>query len=309
VRAKITSAQWVLSIAAGALTVAVLTGLAVRSPMTPRAAASGNAAVAASPELSVAPALSASPTSTAPAPASAPAPARRPVVSAVNLKASGSWSWALRNTNTGEVIGSEDKASFTNNTESMIKVWIATDYLMDVEASGRQVTAAEQERLRKMIHFSDDQAAQWAYASRGSDLVVKRLISTCKLTDTKVTPNWWSKTQISARDAALMGDCVLNGKLLSPRWHDWLLGQMRSVDPSNAFGVAEAPALAGKEVAIKNGWTEHTTAAGSVWAVNCLAVWGGWSLAVLTNYPAKLGQSHGADICREVAQQLFANDS
>jgi hypothetical protein len=106
-----------------------------------------------------------------------------------------------------------------------------------------------------------------------------------------------------------MGDCVLNRKLLSPHWHDWLLDQMRDVDPSNAFGIAEAPALAGKEVAIKNGWTEHTLGTGSVWAVNCLAVWSDWSLAVLTNYPAKLGQGHGAGICREVAQQLFANDS
>jgi hypothetical protein len=305
VRAKITSAQWVLSIAAGALTVAVLTGLAVRPPVARQAAASGNAALAASPELSVAPVPS-----SAPAPAPAPAPkAFAPVVSAVHLKASGSWSWALRNTKTGEVIGSDDKARFTNNTESMIKAWIATDYLMDVEAAGRRITDAEQERLRKMIHFSDDQAAQWAYVSRGSDLVVKRLISTCKLTDTTATPRWWSKTQISARDAALMGDCVLNGKLLGPRWHDWLLDQMRNVDPSNAFGIAQAPALAGKEVAIKNGWTEHSLGTRSVWAVNCLAVWGDWSLAVLTNYPAELGQSHGAGICRAVAQQLFANDS
>jgi hypothetical protein len=307
VRAKITSAQWVLSIAAGALTVAVLTGLAIRPPAQQHAAASGNAAMAASPGLSVAPAPPAVVPST---PSASTAAAPGPKVSrSVNLKVSGSWSWALRNTKTDEVIGSDDKASFTNNTESMIKVWIATDFLMDAEASGRQVTAAEQERLRKMIHFSDDQAAQWAYTSRGSDLVIKRLISTCKLNDTRATPNWWSKTQISARDAALMGDCVLNGKLLGPHWHDWLLGQMRGVDPSNAFGIAEAPALAGKGIAIKNGWTEHGMGTRSVWAVNCLAVWGDWSLAVLTNYPAELGQGHGADICREVAQQLFANDS
>jgi hypothetical protein len=297
------------SIAAGALTVAVLTGLAVRPPVTPRAAASGNSAMATSPELSVAPVAT---TPAAPAPVPAPAPGPKvvgPIASVVTVKTSGSWSWALRNTKTGEVIGSDDKASFTNNTESMIKAWIATDYLMDVEATGRRITEAEQERLRKMIHLSDDQAAQWAYVSRGGDLVVKRLVDICKLTDTTVTPRWWSKTQISARDAALMGDCVLNGKLLGPRWHGWLLDQMRDVDPSNAFGIAEAPALAGRKVAIKNGWTEHARDTGSVWAVNCLAVWGDWSLAVLTNYPAKLGQKHGAEICRTVAQQLFANDS
>jgi hypothetical protein len=308
VRAKITSAQWVLSIAAGALTMAVLTGPAVGPSMAPRAAASGSAAVATSPEPSVAPVPPAPPIPAKPSPRPAPKP-RGPVASAVDVKTSAGWSWALRNTKTGEVIGSEDKASFTNNTESMIKAWITTDYLMDVEATGRQLTAAEQERLRRMIHFSDDQAAQWAYLARGGDLVVKRLISTCKLTDTTVTPRWWSKTQISARDAALMGDCVLNGNLLTPRWHDWLLDQMRNVDPSNAFGIAEAPVLAGKKVAIKNGWTEHAQATGSVWALNCLAVWGDWSLAVLTNYPARLGQSHGAGICETVAQQLFANDS
>jgi hypothetical protein len=191
----------------------------------------------------------------------------------------------------------------------MIKAWIATDYLMNIEATGRTLPAADKERLRKMIHLSDDDAAQWAYVSRGSDAVIRRLITICKLQDTKVTSGWWSKTQISARDAAAMGACVLDGDLLSPVWHDWLLDQMQHVDPSNAFGISQAPVVAGKDVAVKNGWTEHSTPDGEIWAVNCLAVWGDWSLAVLTNYSAELGLSHGADICETVTQQLFANDS
>lgn len=232
-----------------------------------------------------------------------------PDVSAVHVDTPGHWSWALRDDETGAIVGSDNLASFTNNTESMIKVWITTDYLMLADRNGEEVTAADQSRLERMIHFSDDQAAQWAYLTDGGDQVIKRMIGTCALKDTTVTQNWWSKTQISARDAVLLGHCVTGGKLLSAKWQAWLIDQMKHVDPSNAFGIAQAPALAGVDPAIKNGWTEHAVGDSQIWAVNCLAVWDHWTLAVLTNYPADLGLDHGASICETVTQQLFAHSS
>jgi hypothetical protein len=230
-----------------------------------------------------------------------------PVV--VHIDTPGTWSWALRDDATGSVIGSDNKTSFTNNTESMIKIWLTTDYLMLADHNGRDVTEIEQARLERMIHFSDDNAAQWVYVTDGSDNAIKRMIGTCGLKDTRVTQNWWSKTQISARDAVLLGHCVTGGRLLSPHWQAWLVEQMKHVDPSNAFGISQAPALAGVDPAIKNGWTEHTIGGSRIWAVNCLAVWDHWTLAVLTNYPATLGLDHGAGICEQVTQQLFARPS
>lgn len=227
----------------------------------------------------------------------------------VHIDTEGDWSWALRDDVTGEVTGSDNRTSFTNNTESMIKIWLTTDYLMLADQEGRAVTETEQARLERMIHFSDDNAAQWAYVTDGGDLVIKRMIGTCGLKDTRVTQNWWSKTQISARDAVVLGHCVTDGNLLSAHWQAWLLDQMRHVDPSNAFGISQAPVLAGVDPAIKNGWTEHSIGGSRIWAVNCLAVWDHWTLAVLTNYPADLGLDHGAAICEQVTQQLFAHPS
>jgi hypothetical protein len=125
------------------------------------------------------------------------------------------------------------------------------------------------------------------------------------LHDTVVTHNWWSKTRISAQDAVTMGRCVTDGHLLSPYWQAWLLDQMRHVDASNAFGISQAPALAEVDPAVKNGWTEHTIGTSDIWAVNCLATWDHWTLAILTNYPASLGLDRGASVCRTVTQQLF----
>ena len=84
---------------------------------------------------------------------------------------------------------------------------------------------------------------------------------------------------------------------------------MRSVDPTNAFGIQQAnPAGRGVRVAVKNGWTEHGSADGSVWNVNCLGIWGSgnrWVLAVTTRYPATNGLGYGAGVCRQVTRALL----
>ncbi len=229
-----------------------------------------------------------------------PAPQARGERPEVRVNAQGQYSWALRNTRTGEVRGSANMDSFTSTTESMIKSWIAADFL-----SGASPSLAQQKLdvVHRMIHVSDDRAAQQLYLNRGGDAVVRRLISTCGLTSTKVHPNWWSKTRMSANDATRMGECLFDGRALNQRWTQLLREEMRSVAPDNNFGIAEAPGLRGKALAVKNGWTRHS--ATDNWAVNCLAVWEDQVLAVVTSYPARLGQKYGAAICRQVAEQLF----
>jgi hypothetical protein len=54
-------------------------------------------------------------------------------------------------------------------------------------------------------------------------------------------------------------------------------------------------------VAIKNGWTLHQP--GDEWSVNCLAISGGWVLAVEVRYPpARGGLGYGARVCADVAR-------
>jgi hypothetical protein len=213
--------------------------------------------------------------------------------------APGEWaSWALVDRRTGQLRSGGDGG--TTSTESMVKAWIGADFLAGLGA--RQPTAAEFDLLRRMIRDSDDNAAERLYRFRGGDAVIRRLISICGLTGTRIRSGWWSLTQISAGDAARMGDCVADGRAAGPRWTGWLLGEMRQVRGEGRFGVVEAhPVDGGQPVAVKNGWT----AWGGSWHVNCLAVADGWSLAVLTRYPAGRGLGHGAEICRTVTRQLL----
>ncbi|MGO1056815.1 serine hydrolase [Crossiella sp. CA198] len=219
----------------------------------------------------------------------------------VQVRTPGQYSWSLRDTRTGETRGSANQSAFANTVESMVKAWIAFDFLHGLGSA--KPGPADLNALHRMINVSDDQAAQQLYRRRGSDAVIQRLITTCGLTGTRITTGWWSKTRMTAADATRMGQCLFDGRHLSPQWTDWLRGEMRNVAPSNAFGIAEAPGLTGKPLATKNGWTEHSGTRN--WAVNCLAVWSDKVLAVLVSYPAGLGQAHGASVCRQVAEQLF----
>jgi hypothetical protein len=209
-------------------------------------------------------------------------------------RASGEWvSWALLNRSTGGLTTGGDAG--TNSTESMVKAWIAADFLQGL--GGKEPSAADTDLLRRMIRDSDDQAAQKLYERRGGDAVIRRLISTCGLTDTRVYSGWWSLTQISARDAVRMGDCIADGKATNGRWTSWLLGEMRQVRGEGRFGIVqERPG-----VAVKNGWTKWWD---GTWHVNCLGVTDGWALSVLIRYPASLGLAHGAEVCHNVTRQL-----
>ncbi|MEU0793456.1 serine hydrolase [Amycolatopsis sp. NPDC005961] len=214
----------------------------------------------------------------------------------VAVEVRGELSWALRELGTGAVVGD---GTLRNTTESMIKIWLAVDFLASRDS---RIPAEDEARVTRMIRVSDDRAAQTLYLRLGGDASIRRMISTCGLHDTLVHPGWWSKTTMSAPDATELGRCVVRGPGVSPQWRDKLLGLMRSVDPATAFGIAEAPALAGRSPAVKNGWTRH----GTWWAVNCLAIWDHWVLAVMVHYPDR-GDEHryGAEVCETVAQQLF----
>lgn len=224
-------------------------------------------------------------------------PSWQPSAASVSLTVDGSWSWALRNRETDEVIGSG--GNFRNTTESMIKAWLAVDYLASKKSS---ISSADANLIHDMIHVSDDQAAQTLYLRLGGDVSVRRMIDRCGLTSTTVHHNWWSKTTMSAEDATTLGVCVASGPGITPEWRDRLLSEMQNLSPSNNFGIAEAPALQGRALAVKNGWTLH----GTTWAVNCLAVWDKWSLAVMVRFEDRPGgHRYGATVCAGVADQLF----
>lgn len=303
-----------------ALAVAGTPGGASEDPATvPEAAAAAEPSPTPSPSAAAATEPLAAPVATEPEPKPTPKPKPRPVdpykavqvvAQKITAAADGFASFTLLDRLNGRRIG-DPRSTQVVFSESTIKAWLAADLLATRAAAGGALTPYETARMTSMIRLSDDNAAQVIYEWLGGDDSIEDMIETCRLQDTTVYPGWWSKTEISARDLARLGDCITPGKnkFLSPSVGAPLLALMRSVDPTNAFGIEQVhPAGPGVPVAVKNGWTEHGSADGTVWNVNCLGIWGAgnrWVLAVTTRYPVTNGLDYGAGLCRRVTSAVL----
>lgn len=229
-----------------------------------------------------------------------PKPAFDP--SRVRLKHAGFLSWAVLDRRTHQVVGANLTAR--SDTMSMVKVWLAADYLTHTRPDP---TAAMVTQLRRMIVDSDNAVATKVFGLNGGIVTIERMVSVCGLTDS--APNYkenrWSPTIVSARDVVKLGECITSGRAAGPQWTKWLLQQMRDVRGVGDFGPREAvaPKLR-SQVAIKNGWFERPE--DGMWHIACLAVAPDWIMSVLQRYPARLGLDYGKRACREVAEEILA---
>jgi hypothetical protein len=275
----------------------------------------------------VSPSARIQPTPSTPAAPSTAPPPPVPTLSyrPVDVHVDGFFSWALLDRRTGTINGSPNRTA-TNSTESMIKVWIVSDFLRRAAARNQQPTKSRLAQARTAIRDSDDDAAQSLYVAGGRDAVVDRMIRICRLSDTKIAGprglndrGWWSYTRISARDAVRVGECVKNGTAAGSRWTPWVLEEMSKVRGTavakdqharrggGRWGIIDGLPKAVRDtqrIGIKNGWTLIN--ADGKWHVNCLAVAEDWVLAVLMRYPGNRGLRYGADVCKHVAAQLVS---
>ena len=240
-------------------------------------------------------------------------------VSVPNFKGS-FFSWALMDRKSGEITGADNMSSGTNSTESMIKVWIVSDYLRrlgDEKPSSTRLTQA----TNAILHSNND-AAESLFNAGGRAPVIQRMISMCKLTNTSPHNNasgrvGWAYTQMSAEDAVRLGNCVADGTAAGKNWTEWVLDKMSKVEGTvkqqyatsegGRWGIIDGLPKAitdDTRVSIKNGWTYLY--ADSRWHLNCLAVTDDWALAVEMRYPGENGgvPSYGASVCASVASQL-----
>ncbi|WP_320067428.1 hypothetical protein [Micromonospora sp. RTGN7] len=253
----------------------------------------------------------------APEPAAPPPPTL--AAGPVSVNFSGEFfAWALLDRSTDTISGSKNLAS-ANSTESMIKVWFAADYLR--QFGDKSLTAERRKQITTAIRDSNDDAANALYSAAGKAATIKRMVSTCGLTDTKpgTVPGyvgWWSFTRMSPRDAVRLGDCVADGKAAGAKWTPYVLDEMSKVrggvkeqktrSGGGKWGIVDglpAEIKAQGPVSIKNGWTPLNYDGN--WHVNCLAVTEKWSLAVMLRYPLKSGLAYGAKVCAGVATQLI----
>ncbi|MFI5489469.1 hypothetical protein ACIBXA_30090 [Micromonospora echinaurantiaca] len=254
----------------------------------------------------------------APAPAPPPPPTLAATPVAVNFKGE-FFSWALMDRESGEISGSKNMAS-TSSTESMIKSWFAADYLNRL--GDKALPGSFKKDITTAIRDSNDDAANRLYRAIGGAASIKRMTSTCELTDTKPgnVPGyvgWWSFTRMSPRDAVRLGDCIADGTAAGPKWTTFLLDEMAKVRGTTAAKDQKARQGGGRwgiidglpesitsqgPVSMKNGWTPLNYDGN--WHVNCLAVTDRWSLAVMLRYPIRSGLKYGAQVCASVASQL-----
>ncbi len=239
-------------------------------------------------------------------PGSAPMPFRATTVS---VPGDTFLSWALMDRRTGAVWGSDTMAR-TSWTASMIKAWLAADYLRRATDNGQPPSAAMLHTIEIMIRDSDNAAASQIYALNGGEESIDRLVRLCGLTDSSANPAGWGVTNLSARDAVRLGDCIASGKGAGPQWTEWLLGMMRQVRGVSNFGIRDVlPAREASRVAVKNGYENFSD--DGLFHVNCLAIGDTWTMAVMQRYRPAHGWdadlARGEAGCRQVATQLLAS--
>ncbi|HEV7710885.1 MAG TPA: serine hydrolase [Asanoa sp.] len=225
-------------------------------------------------------------------------------VGTVDVPVPGFLSWALLDRQNGHITGSPNMAE-PSDTMSMVKAWLAADYLRVSAEKGEEPSGFHLGQLTIMIRDSDNAAAIAVYELAGGHDSILRMIEICGLTDSQAHPNNWSNTVISARDTVRLASCIADGRAAGDRWTPWLLSEMRGVRGTGDFGVRRAlPEPAASEVAIKNGWLLRDE--DGLWHMACLAVTDRWAIGVLVRYPGSLGFDYGANACQTVGAQLLA---
>jgi hypothetical protein len=242
-----------------------------------------------------------------PAPQPSPSPSLEPLpfqAKDLNLDIEGWYSWSVLDRRTGKIIGSDNMAE-TNTTASMIKSWIVADYLRRTADAGDTPSDAKLADATSIIRDSDNTRAEQFYNLVGRSASIKRLISMCKLTDSSVAPDGgWSRTALSPRDTARLGNCIVTGTAAGPKWTKWLLNEMRLVRGTGDFGIRKAfPAAEQKQIAIKNGWIDRTKE--QEMHINCLAIGDTWTMGVMVRYPINMGYQYGMDNCEKITEALL----
>ncbi|MEU5903868.1 hypothetical protein ABZ780_05785 [Micromonospora sp. NPDC047467] len=240
-------------------------------------------------------------------PSPSPSPSLEPLPFAakdLNLDIEGWYAWSVLDRRTGKIIGSKNMDE-TSTTASMIKSWIVADYLRRTAEDGDSPSDAKLDDATKIIRDSDNTRAEQFYNSVGRDASIRRLISMCKLTDSSVAPDkGWSRTALSPRDTARLGNCIATGTAAGPKWTKWLLNEMELVRGAGDFGIRKAfPAAEQKQIAIKNGWIDRTQE--QEMHINCLAIGDTWTMGVMVKYPIDMGYDYGMKNCEKITEALL----
>ncbi|WP_212825951.1 hypothetical protein [Polymorphospora rubra] len=221
----------------------------------------------------------------------------------VRVPVGGFLSWAFLDRRSGRITGSGNLTA-ASDTMSMVKAWLAADYLRRLPPDDAP-SEARLDALTRMIRDSDNAVAQDLFAILGRRRSIERLVTICGLTESEPYQDTWSNTAVSARDTVRIGLCLADGRAAGTRWTPWLLDEMRRVRGVGDFGIRAAlPAALAPQIAIKNGWLLRDE--DGLWHIACLAIGPDWVVGALARYPGRLGFEYGTELCRGVGEHLLA---
>lgn len=219
---------------------------------------------------------------------------------------------AVHDTKTGEVWQNEF-AHIPIRSASIIKAAILLAFLDAKKGNPASLTEKERADAEAMIRRSDNNATTRFWKALGGGRVMDWMHRACGTRDARVAPEnsaWWGYSLVTTADMATILAGAAAHRLVTPVACDYLLSEMRQVDPTQRWGVPEGSPTPAR-VAVKNGWYGEEDE--KVWRIHSLGVVpvgddpNRLVVAILTRYPFALGMKYGQDTCRLVATEIIRN--
>jgi hypothetical protein len=149
----------------------------------------------------------------------------------------------------GRVRGVHDRRQFV--TASVVKAMLLVSYLRKVAHEDRALTDYERGQLRPMIRVSSNRAAHWVYYRLGN-APLRRLAGRADMDQFSICCTSWTYARFSARDQAKFFWRL--ERLTPSRFRDYAMGLLRSVVPSQSWGIPSVGRPRGFSVFFKGGW-------------------------------------------------------
>lgn len=188
-------------------------------------------------------------------------------------------------------------------TASIVKVDILAALMLRLQDQGKQITAADRERARKMITISDNDSATALFNKIGGVSGLTAANKKLGLTQTKPDVHWGMTSTTTTDQIKLLADIAGTDGPLTPASRELILDLMGQVDSTQRWGVPAAATTATTDVFVKNGWVPDDANKGR-WQVNSIGrlVEPGhdWLIAVLSDDHVK--QADGIKLIEQVVK-------
>lgn len=173
------------------------------------------------------------------------------------------------------------------DSASIVKVAVVAAAVRKARLERRSLTAQERSWSRAAITVSDNDATSALWRRIGAGPGLKRFLTAAGMRRTVPGDGpRWGLTQVTADDQLVLLRHVTTHGVLTTRERTYILGLMRSVAPSQRWGVPRG-APARTTVGNKNGWLPRATAA---WRVHSIGTASGpgrsYTAALLSDHDA-----------------------